>query len=96
MPIVTEESQPKRRRAHWWALAPALVALLPVGLFAWSWVETVALQVGPYRLVFGAMYGPVSTMGPGWRRFRGGCDLTVELPGRIGIYHGLWLSDDPR
>jgi hypothetical protein len=38
MPIVTEESHPKRRRGppKLLGLALALVAVLPVGLFAWS------------------------------------------------------------
>jgi hypothetical protein len=92
MPIVTEESQPKRRRGHGWVLALALVALLPVGLFAWSWYEPVAVQVGSHRLVSGAMYGNVSSRAPGWHWFPNSWQVIVELPERSGLYRVLWLK----
>lgn len=70
MPIVTEESQqPKRPRAHGWVPALALVALLPVGLFAWSWFQAVSLRIGPQQLTFGAVYGEFTSLSPGWHPF---------------------------
>lgn len=92
MPIVSEEGPPKRRGAHGWVLALALVALLPVGSFMWSWCEPVAVEGGGYRLVFGAMYGNVSARRTGWLRFRGGWDVVIELPWKSGVYNVLWLG----
>jgi hypothetical protein len=86
MPIVSTDGQAKRPRARVWAAGFALVVALPLGMFVWSWFEPIGLDLGAYRLVFGAMYGPVSNLGPGWHRFPNGWQLTVELPGRSGIY----------
>ena len=90
--IVSEESRPLRRRAHWWLLALALVALVPVGLFAWSWYEPVSVRIGPHRLTFGALYGNVSSLAPGWHRFPNLWEVVVELPGRSGLYDVSWVE----
>ena len=92
MPIVAEESQPKRHRGHWWVMALVLMTLLPVGLFAWSWYEPVNIRIGPRRFTFGALYGNVSTLGPGWHRFPNGWEVLVELPGRTGVYYAVWAG----
>jgi hypothetical protein len=92
MPIVIEENRPKRRRAHSGVLALALVGLLPVGLFAWSWYAPVSIDVGASRLGFGALYGSVSSRAPGWHRFPNGWEIVVELPGRSGLYHVVWVE----
>jgi hypothetical protein len=91
MPLVDEDSQPKRRRAASWVAALAGVGVLPVALFLWSWIEPQSYDLGAYKLQFGALYGPASTLGPGWRRFPNGWQLTVELPGRLGLYDIAWL-----
>jgi hypothetical protein len=91
MPIVDEDSRPKRRRTPLWTAVLALLPALPLGLFAWSWFEPQSHDFGNYNLQFGALYGPVATMGPGWHRFPNGWQVTVELPGRIGLYDVSWL-----
>jgi hypothetical protein len=91
MPILTDESEPKRRRPPVFAAVLALFLAVPLGLFVWSWFEPQSYDFGKYNFQFGAMYGPVSTLGPGWHRFPNGWQLTVDLPWRIGLYDVSWL-----
>jgi hypothetical protein len=86
MPLVKGKEASKSRRGPVWVALLTLIGLGPIGLFVWSWFEPVGLDLGSYRLVFGAMYGPVSSLGPGWHRFPNGWQLIVELPGRSGLY----------
>lgn len=91
MPIVNEDNSGKRRRAPVWVAALVLVLALPLGMFVSSWFEPQSYDLGKYNLQIGALYGPVSTFGPGWHRFPNGWQLTIELPGRVGLYDISWL-----
>jgi len=91
MPIFIAESQPKRGHERRW-VALALAALVPAVLFAYSWYEPVYVRVGPRTFTFGALYGDISSLGPGWHRFPNAWELVIDLPGRIGLYHVSWVE----
>ena len=92
MPVVSEERPPKRRGARWWTAALVFPVLMLVAMFAWSWCEPVGFDLGPGRLVFGASYGNVSHLGPGWHQTPNFWELVIELPGRSGLYSVSWVQ----
>ena len=53
MPILTEAAPPRKRRLPVWGLALAVVVLLLVGLFGWSWWSPVYFELGGHALGFG-------------------------------------------
>jgi hypothetical protein len=89
MPIVTEDSQPKQRRAPWWVLGLVLVALLPVGLFGWSLHRPVSITMGSSKLRLGTL--PLLFVYNGASPPRAG-NASVPLPLGFGTYYIAWES----
>lgn len=91
MPIVTEESQPKRRRAPWWVLGFALVAWLPAGLCAWVLFAPVNVSLGGQILriavVPNRISRPVGSFYVNWQFWA----IVAPLPHHLGNY---WIGMD--
>ncbi len=81
MPLLTDDSEPKKRRAAWWVLALVLLTIPPVALFAWSWVKPVTMLAFPLYLKFGRVSDPEMRLRARRKTEWGNEYRSVQLPG---------------
>jgi hypothetical protein len=75
MPILTETTHPRKRRVAVWLPILAVVGLLLVGLFGWSWYEPVSIGQGTGKSLDFGYYRDLmprtdSYITPDWRMGR--------------------------
>jgi hypothetical protein len=87
MALITEHSEPKKRRTLWWVPALALVGLSPAALFGWSLFTPLIIPLGDgQKLALGRVdYIP----SPRLQRKTNRWIWSVELPGE-GAYLVGW------
>jgi hypothetical protein len=72
MPIVAEHREPKWSQAPLWVLRVALIALLPVSVFAWSCANPITMNIGDRQFSMGPTRAAVTStfrvcsQGNGW------------------------------
>lgn len=85
MPIVADNTEPKRRRPPLWALLPAVLSVLTV-LIVWSFFKPLHISLGSHELLcFGAWEGgrffTGFNSGP-----QGSWDLGMAIPGTSAVF----------
>jgi hypothetical protein len=92
MPIVAEHSEHKKRVPSRWALSIAAIALLIVGLFVWSCIQPVTLEIADCELDFGVFTISHGNAHIGWERIGNGWELMVQVPGESKVYGVMWIT----
>jgi hypothetical protein len=97
MPLLTEATHPRKRRAPVWLLVLAVVVLPLVGLFGWSWSQLIDLGPPDLGVAFGCLNEETTrAAGASGANYAWEGDLihgfwTFRLPGKeAGWYYVGW------